>query len=185
MSSRNGFTLIEIIIFIVVFTLGVVGIMTLFYNTLGKTSDPIVRNRSIQILQSTMEQIFNKKWDERVPNGGCQDSDYTSGHACDTTLSSISGPDAGETDFTKYDDIDDFVDTGDDYSKTKEWESSSLGFTSGYTIKITVTYADVNPTTGAITSNTTSKTDYKMITVELNSGALGEVYKITAVKANF
>ena len=181
MSNKKGFTLIEIILFIIVFTLGVVGIMVLFYNTLGKTSDPLIRERGIQVAQAVMDEILAKKWDEKVPNGGCKNN---SGVCGDPSQSSI-GPDSGENSIDRYDDVDDYVDTGSEYKKTKTWQSSDFGLTSGFSVKITVSYADVNPTTGEITENTSSKTSYKLITVEVDAGNINEQYRLIAIKADF
>ena len=171
--NKKGFTLIEIILFIVVFTLGVVGLLTLFFNTLGKTSDPVVRDRGIQVAQSVMEEIFSKKWDELTPNGGDNIS----------VESSTIGPDSGEN-IETYDDVDDYVDTGTEYKKSKTWQSENFTTTSGYNVNITVSYANVDAN-GNISEETTTKTNYKMITVEVSGNGLNETYKLTAVKANF
>ena len=178
--KKKGFTLIEIILFIVVFTLGVVGLLTLFFNTLGRTSDPVVRDRGIQVAQSVMEEIFSKKWDENTPNGGCKDEDFSS--VCVPDNSSI-GPDSGEN-FETYDDIDDYVDTGTEYKKSKTWQSDNFTSTSGYNVNITVSYANVDGS-GNISEETSTKTDYKMITVEVSGNGLNETYKLVAIKANF
>ena len=181
MFNKKGFTLIEIILFIVVFTLGVVGIMVLFYNTIGKTSNPLIRDRGIQVAQAVMDEILAKKWDENVPNGGCKDN---SGVCGDPSLSSI-GPDAGENSIDKFDDVDDYVDTGSEYKKTKTWQCSDFGLTSGFSVKITVSYADVSSTSGEITEITSSKKPYKLITVEVTASSIGEQYRLVAVKADF
>ena len=181
MFNKNGFTLIEIILFIIVFTLGVIGIMVLFYNTLGKTSDPLIRDRGIQVAQAVMEEILSKKWDELTPNGGCKNN---SGVCGDPSLSSL-GPDTGEINPEDFDDVDDYVDTGTEYEKSKTWQSSNLGLTSGFSVKITVSYADVNLTTGEIIKNISSKTPYKLITVVVNANNISEQYRLIAIKADF
>ena len=171
--NKNGFTLIEIILFIVIFTLGVVGLLTLFYNTLGKTSDPVIRDRGIQVAQAVMEEIFSKKWDNNTPNGGGE-----------INFNSSSIGNDGESSIDNYDDIDDYVDTGTEYKKTRTWQSENFGLTSGYDITITVSYANVDGS-GNISEESSSKTDYKMITVEVSKNSLNETYKLVTVKANF
>ena len=179
--NKRGFTLIELILFIVIFTLGVMGIMVLYFNVLGKTSNPIIRERGIQVAQAVMDEILSKKWDENTPNGGCKDSDYTT--VCSPNNSSI-GPDPGENSINDYDDVDDYVDSGSKYKKSKTWKSEDFGLTPGFSVKITVSYADVD-SSGKITENTTTKTFYKLITVEVSSNLIHEKYKIIAVKADF
>ncbi len=178
MYSKKGFSLIEILLFITVFAIGIVGVMTLYTNTLGKTSDPIVRNRSIQVLQSVMEVIYSKKWDENTPEGGCDD--ITSDN-CSASNSSI-GPDSGENSISDYDDVDDFVDSGSAYKKSKQWLSENFNLNPGYKVTITVSYANISG--NKIYENTSSKTNYKLITVELQDKS-GENFKLIAVKANF
>jgi MSHA pilin protein MshD len=178
MFNKRGFTLLEMILFIVVFSLGIVGVMTLYINTLGKTSDPILRNNAVQVLQSVMEVVYNKKWDENTPNGGC-DNITTE---CSALSSSI-GPDSGETSLNDYDDIDDFVNSGSAYKKSRDWLSQDFGLISGFNIKITISYARI--TGNKVYENTSSKSNYKLIQIEVQSNGLNESYKLIAVKANF
>ena len=178
---NKGFTLIEVILFIIVFSIGVIGTMVIFYNTLGKTSDPVIRERGIQIAQAVMDEILAKKWDEKIPNGGCKDD---SGGVCDNyNLSSIH-PDSGENNISDFDDVDDFVNTGGELEKTRTWNSEDFGLTPGFTVKITISYANVS-SDDKITKNTTSKSPYKLITVEVSYSHIGESYKIMAIKADF
>ena len=178
---NSGFTLIEVILFIIVFSIGVIGTMVIFYNTLGKTSDPVIRERGIQIAQAVMDEILAKKWDEEIPNGGCKDD---SGGVCDNyNLSSIH-PDSGENNISDFDDVDDFVNIGGEFEKTRTWNSEDFGLTPGFTVKITVSYANVS-SDGAIIKNTTSKSPYKLITVEVSYSQIAESYKLMAVKADF
>jgi MSHA pilin protein MshD len=178
MFNNKGFSLLEMVLFIVVFSLGIVGVMTLYYNTLGKTSDPILTSRAVQVLQSVMEVVYSKKWDENTPNGGCDNISTE----CSPLLSHI-GPEAGETTLSDFDDIDDFVDSGGTYKKTGEWLSSDFGLTAGFNIKITISYAKLIG--NKIFENTSSKTNYKLIQIEVAGSGLNEKYRLIAVKANF
>ena len=181
MMNKNGFTLIEIVIFIIVFTLGVMGIMVLYYNTLGKTAQPLLRVKGIQIAQAVMDEILAKKWDENTPNGGCSDDDYT--FKCNPNNSSI-GPDPGENSIKDFDDVDDYATSGNTYKKTGTWDSTDFGLSSGYTVKITVSYATVD-SSGRITENTISKSFYKLIKVVVIEKHTGEKYQLLAIKADF
>jgi Tfp pilus assembly protein PilV len=71
----RGFTLIETIIFILVLSVGAVGIMTLYQNILSHGADPLLRHKGLVLAQDLMDEILSKKWDENTPNGGgCLDA---------------------------------------------------------------------------------------------------------------
>lgn len=60
--AQQGFTLIELIIFIVVISVGMAGIL-LVMNTVVKGSvDPMVRKQSIAIAESLLEEILAKEY---------------------------------------------------------------------------------------------------------------------------
>lgn len=165
-----GFTLIEIIIFIVVFSLGVMGVMTIFYNTLGKTSDPTLRLQGVQTAQAVLEEIYLKKFDENTPNGGGK-----------ITVYSTFGIDTGENSITKYDDVDDFVNT---CGSEKNFSSADFGLKNGYNVAVKVSYAQISPSK-SITETCTSTTDYKFITVTVTNPNVNEKYNLKVLKGNF
>lgn len=175
MHNAKAFTLIEMIIFIVVFSVGVVGIMVLFFNVLDKTSDPALRIRGVQVAQAVMEDVMSKKWDELTPNGGC--ADYAVD--CSVAASTI-GPNEGSdcSDIDNYDDVDDYdgVDcASEDYGGT--------GLGAGYQIEIDVQYGNLSGTT--MSDGGTVKSNYKIIDVVVTSGVLDESYHLQSVKGNF
>ncbi|BAI80715.1 conserved hypothetical protein [Deferribacter desulfuricans SSM1] len=171
MSTKNkGFTLIEIIIFIVVFTVGVMGIMILFYNTLGKTSDPIIRHKAIVAAQTVLEEIISKKFDEDTLNGGGT-----------INLDKINiGNENNENSMNKYDDVDDYVDSCD---TEKEYQPSDFGLNGNYKIFVNVHFVKIE--NGKIVSNSCTATNYKLIQVSVESDLLKERYTLEYVKGNF
>ncbi|KAA0257359.1 hypothetical protein FHQ18_09945 [Deferribacter autotrophicus] len=170
-NCKKGFTLIEIVIFIVVFTIGVMGIMMLFYNVLGKTSDPTVRHKGVQIAQTVMEVIVAKKFDEDTPNGG---------GTIDKSLINI-GSETGET-ISKYDDVDDYVDNCDE---EKQWQPSDFGLSGNFEIYVTVYYIDIDNDGNIVKSECTTPTNYKLIKVRVHNSAINEDYTSTHIKGNF
>ena len=165
--KKKGFTLIEIILFIVVFTVGVTGIMTIFYNTVSRTADPLLRDKAIQVAQSVMDEIYGKKWDELTPNGGDNISVGTA------TIG------AEETNIDDYDDVDDY--NGLDCTTCDS--NCFTDITCNYNVKVSVNFVSID-SSGNIVDNS-SNTNYKKIVVQVTSDALNETYKITAIKANF
>ncbi len=64
MSRRpnRGFTLIEVIIFIVVVGAGLAGILTVMNTTVKSSADPMVRKQSMALADSIMEEILQKEY---------------------------------------------------------------------------------------------------------------------------
>ena len=166
MNNVKGFSLIEIIVFIVVFTIGVIGLMTLFYNTMGKTSDPMIRLKGIQVAQAVMDEILTRKWDELTPNGGGQ---------IVFTNSSIGGD--GES-FADYDDVDDY-----NGLNCMSGTSGCFNLDKNYRITVNVEYGKLNGTD--MVKNGSNKSDYKIIEVVVSSILIDEKYRVVAVKGNF
>lgn len=70
MSKRQhrGFTLIELIIFIVVVGAGLAGILSVFTTTIKSSADPLVRKQTLSIAESLLEEIVQKEYAN--PPGG-------------------------------------------------------------------------------------------------------------------
>lgn len=60
MSSRRqrGLTIIELVVFIVVLSIGLVGIMVLFNQVTRASPDPVVRKQALALAQSVMEEVM-------------------------------------------------------------------------------------------------------------------------------
>jgi MSHA pilin protein MshD len=65
---QRGFTLIELIIFIVVVGVGVAGILSVYTTSIKNSADPLVRKQALAIAESLLEEILLK--DATDPNGG-------------------------------------------------------------------------------------------------------------------
>ncbi|AEA34100.1 type IV pilus modification PilV family protein [Hippea maritima] len=164
----SGFTLIEVVLSIVVFTLGVVGIMVVFYNTLGKTSNPIIRHRAIEVAQSVMDEILSKKFDNDTPNGGGT-----------IPLNEVNIKKEENTNNTdNFDDVDDF----DNLSCITGSNGCFDDITAGYKIKVDVKCAKLDNNKVVIAE---CPTNFKLIRVEVTSNGLDESYILKALKGNF
>jgi MSHA pilin protein MshD len=93
-ASHGGFTLIELIIFIVVVSAGLAGILSVMNTTVKSSADPLVRKQSIAIAESMLEEILLK--------------DYCDPDTIDVTLHACG---ALEKEATRnlYDDVDDYA----------------------------------------------------------------------------
>jgi MSHA pilin protein MshD len=62
MKRNHGFTLIEVIIFIVVVTVGLVGILSVMDTSVRSSADPMVRKQTLAIAESMLEEILQKEF---------------------------------------------------------------------------------------------------------------------------
>jgi MSHA pilin protein MshD len=67
-ARQTGFTLIELILFIVVVSIGVVGILSVMNFTVQHSADPMVRMQAATLADSIMEEILLKEYAD--PDGG-------------------------------------------------------------------------------------------------------------------
>ena len=59
---QRGFTLIELIIFIVVVSIGMAGILGVMNTTVKSSADPMVRKQALAIAESLLEEIVQKEY---------------------------------------------------------------------------------------------------------------------------
>jgi MSHA pilin protein MshD len=81
---ESGFTLLELIIFIVVVAAGLAGILAVMNTTVRSSADPMVRKQAIALAESTLEEVLQKAYDD--PDGS----------------------NAGETDRSNWDNVGDY-----------------------------------------------------------------------------
>lgn len=67
---QKGISIIELVIFIVIVSVALTGITLIYLNTTRYSADPMVRIRSIELAQSTLEEILLKSYDHNTPAGG-------------------------------------------------------------------------------------------------------------------
>jgi MSHA pilin protein MshD len=75
MSSHNqrqhrGFTLVEVIIFIVVVGAGLAGILAVYNNAVKGSADPMVRKQAMALADSILEEILQKEFADPDAVGG-------------------------------------------------------------------------------------------------------------------
>jgi MSHA pilin protein MshD len=61
-THQRGFTLIELIIFIVVVGIGVAGILSVFSTSVKSSADPLIRKQTLAIAESLLEEILQKEY---------------------------------------------------------------------------------------------------------------------------
>ncbi len=61
---QAGFTLVELIFFIVVVAFGIAGILVVMNTTVKSSADPLVRKQTVAIAESLLEEILLKSYDD-------------------------------------------------------------------------------------------------------------------------
>lgn len=159
----NGFTLLELVIGIVVFTISLTVVLSLIVPQAEQTAEPFRQVKAAKLGQSLMNDILSRSYDENSDRSPPFETCNAKGN-CSTTL----GP--GEANEDDYDDVDDYNgytvnDVGGNYS--------SFGFT------VTVDYdSDLNdstPTDGLM---------FKRIDIAVTAPD-GQVYNFSAYRGSY
>lgn len=90
MRRQAGFTLIELVIFMVIVAVGVTGILLVMNTVVASSADPMVRKQALALADSILEEILQKAY---------TDPDGTSGEASRATFDDVDDYD-GKTNST-------------------------------------------------------------------------------------
>lgn len=96
-----GFTLIELIIFIVIVGIATTGLFAAINQHNLSSVDPIYQVRALELAQAQLDEIIGKRYDENSPNGGFPPCD--SGELGAVACNPLNGADAADLD-----DVDDY-----------------------------------------------------------------------------
>ena len=66
MMRQGGLSLIELLIFIIVVSIGVVGILAVFNVTVRESADPVVRKQAIAVAEGVLDEILAKDYQNDV-----------------------------------------------------------------------------------------------------------------------
>lgn len=159
----NGFTLLELVIGIVVFTISLTVVLSLIVPQAEQTAEPFRQVKAAKLGQSLMNDILSRSYDENSDRSPPFVTCNAKGN-CSTTL----GPEEANED--DYDDVDDYNgytvnDVGGNYS--------SFGFT------VTVDYdSDLNDSTP------TDGLTFKRIDIAVTAPD-GQVYNFSAYRGSY
>lgn len=108
MSSRRGFTLIELVVFISMIGIAVTGVLVAYDSAVRDSADPVARKQALAIAESLLEEI------QQMPFTYCDPDDpavSTAASAADCATPEASGPEGGETRYsatTPFDNVNDY-----------------------------------------------------------------------------
>jgi MSHA pilin protein MshD len=155
---KKGFTLIELVIFIVIVSVALAGVLTVLNITTKSSADPMIRKQALAIAEALMEEVMLQ------PYTYCDPDDATAATAtsaavgaggCTTTAEAI-GPESGESrtsSTTPFDNVN-------DYHGLSTTTNIAGGGAAKYTASVTVAATTLNTVTDAL-----------LITVSVNSGS--------------
>jgi MSHA pilin protein MshD len=97
-ASERGVTLIELLIFLVIISVALVALLSVFSLQVTHSVDPVARVKAMEKGQALLDEILSRKFDENTPTGGVPACDSVSGPAC-----------AGLVADGDFDDVSDYV----------------------------------------------------------------------------
>ena len=97
---QKGMTLVEMVISIVIISIAMTAMLSAFSTSMGRSADPLWKNKSLKLAQAYLDEILSKKYDKDTPLGGIPALE-----AVDISCN-VAGPAAGAR--GNYDNIDDY-----------------------------------------------------------------------------
>ncbi|WP_166668735.1 type IV pilus modification PilV family protein [Thiohalophilus thiocyanatoxydans] len=135
--DEAGFTLVEMVVFIVVLAVGLSGVVLVINRTLLDAPEALVNTRAMEISQLYLDEILAKKYDENTPQGGSPPCDGADGDPC--TDAGNFGPDGPSESRSRYDDVDDYHAPA--FEAVTDANGDPLPNYSDYEVRIEITYA--------------------------------------------
>ena len=173
--KNKGFTLLELLIFVIITGIAVAAIAGLFAKNVGSSADPYLRQKALAVAKGYMDEILRQRWNNNTPFGGgcvltgsgqCQSINPTNPPAAPTGTDGQARAD--------YDDID-------DYHGLNEAPTDSLGNLmsgyAGFNVQVQVSQPGVN-------WNNVDARDVRVITVTATTPT-NESITIRGYRLNF
>lgn len=197
---HRGFSLIELVMFIVIVSIAVTAIAQIYSTNVMHSPEPLLREKALKIANFYMDEIMGKRWEENTPaGGGCIEtgSNYCnnlcaaqpfpncgfcnkSGGACvaPATIAALAANE--EANRSDFDDVDDYL--SGTLSATPSFPDpvgvngeTALTDVAGFTVSVAVTEVAI----GGIPAS-----DVRRVVVTVNS-PVGESLTLTRYRINF
>ena len=68
--KHKGMTLVEMVISIVLISIAITAVLSAFSTSMGRSSDPLWKSKSLKLAQLYLDEILSKKYDSSTPLGG-------------------------------------------------------------------------------------------------------------------
>ncbi len=163
---RRGFTLIELIVFILIVSVGVVGILLVMNVTVKSSSDPVVRKQSLAMAEAILDEVLAKEFSNpTVPSLG-----YTEATPATCANRAL------------YDDVDDYACFDGTTASKSIGGVSTLGSTSIPALAAYRATVVVDATAGAVLG-AIPVGQIKKVTVTVTGS--GETIQLSGYRANY
>lgn len=149
---ERGFTLVELLMFIVIVSVALGAMMSLFAQTSARSADPMLRRQALAIAESLLEEV------QLMPLTFCDPDDANADTAASSagcaSLAEAMGPESGETRFAtpQFDNVNDY----NGYAMTpattggiKDITNTAISGLSGYSASVSVAAAALGTITAA------------------------------------
>jgi len=87
-SANRGFTLVELILFIIIVAVATSGLFAAINSSTVNNVNPLHQVRALELAQAQMDEIIGKRYDDRSPSGGfppCGSGEAPPVPACDSS----------------------------------------------------------------------------------------------------
>ena len=157
-ARQSGATLLELVLFIIIVSIGVIGILAVYTNTVRYSADPVVRKQMLSIAEAMLEETT------LMPFTYCDPDDVdaaTAGAAvvgpgnCAATVEGI-GAEPGETRYslvTPFDNVNDYHDFNTATaipSGIRDIGATPISGLTGYSAEVSASAQDLGPAAGLI-----------------------------------
>ena len=129
-----GFTLVELVVFLVVISMALGGLLHVFNFGVLHSVDPVTRVKALEKTQALLDEILSRRFDENSPVGGVPACNSSGATACLGITA-----DAGYDDVGDYNGYSNSSDTGYTLTATVVNAGTELGITNTDARRITVT----------------------------------------------
>lgn len=140
--GQRGFSLVEVIVFIMIVSIALAGVLSVMNLTTQRSADPLVRKQAIAVAESMLEEVVL--------------------HDFSVTGGSVAPTQANRQLFDDIGDYNGFAPAGGIYPIDSAVPISGL---TGYSVAVSVASADLGPAGGVITA---ASNQAKLITVTVN-----------------
>jgi MSHA pilin protein MshD len=144
-ARQRGLSLIELVIFMVVISAALAGVLRVFIQATSASADPMLRRQALAIAESLMEEV------QLMPFTFCDPDDAnaetaTSSAGCASSVEAL-GPEAGENRFAtpQFDNVNDY--NGYTMSGIVDITNTAVAGLSGYSASVAVAPAALNTIT--------------------------------------
>lgn len=170
---RPGFTLIELIVFIVIVSVGLAGVLTVFNTVTRSSAEPVRDKQALAAAEAMLEEALNNNFAN--PGGG-----YTPA-GCPATAS---------CDRARFDDVDDYNNYGSNSAGTlcagadigiKDLTTAATVVLPGYDLTVVVAVPGASFAVGA---DSVTVANYRVVTVSVTDCLTGNDYSLTGYKFN-